>query len=120
MPPLLYLIQQHTGLFVLTQMGMGQALQQQGREVAALQVVTLGGERQNVKLLLVHKGAQVLQHDAHLSKGQPMDEGSPAWTSCIFGTADFSFAAKENRRLLHFCPVAHEGVPLARRRITLI
>jgi hypothetical protein len=61
-----------------------------------------------------------LQHDALLSKGQAMDEGSPASTNGIFGAADFSFAAKEIRQLLHLYPAARHDLPLPSWRITLI
>jgi hypothetical protein len=117
MPLLLHLIQHQAGFIVLTQMGMGQALQQQGLEVTAFQVVALGGERQNVKLLLIHKGAQVLQHDALLSKGQPMGEASPAKAPGMFDATDFSFAAPDIRRLLHLHPACDSHRPLSFRHI---
>jgi hypothetical protein len=49
-----------------------------------------------------------------------MAEGSPACTNGIFGAADFSFAAKEIRQLLHLNLATHVDSALASWRITLI
>ncbi|WP_155831805.1 hypothetical protein [Hylemonella gracilis] len=53
-------------------------------------------------------------------RDKPMDEGSPAKAKGIFGAADFAFAAKEIRQLLHLHPATSDDLPLNCWRITLI